>query len=286
MRCSLSRGLFISGHVDHSFQCIAQSAAAILMSVTLTCSVCASAQSGSETAALQDPAAVSAVKMAIMSMGGTTSFRSIKDATVTAQANPPNPLMNAPAGQITWMTIGMSIRSATTTQSEKSVYTVQNGKGLVEDASGKVTPMDSRLALTLFPFHLPGAVLLNLLNTSNESMSVVQDAGASTNIVHVRFQEQMSDPSLAPVTQQDWYIDMRTGLPSRVDYYLPNITNPSLDGTATILFTSWQKTPTILMVCPALFVPVDVRETGMRGALNGTREEAYARTDSEPTSSS
>ena len=34
--------------------------------------------------------------------------------------------------------------------------------------------------------------------------------------------------------------------------------------------------------CPALFVPVDVRETGMKGAWNGTRKEAYARTDSEP----
>jgi hypothetical protein len=28
--------------------------------------------------------------------------------------------------------------------------------------------------------------------------------------------------------------------------------------------------------CPASFVPVDLRETGMRGALNGTRKEAYA----------
>jgi hypothetical protein len=57
----------------------------------------------------------------------------------------------------------------------------------------------------------------------------------------------MSDPTLTPVTQQDWYVDMNTGLPTRVDYYLPNITNSALDGTATILFTSWQKTPTILV---------------------------------------
>jgi hypothetical protein len=40
---------------------------------------------------------------------------------------------------------------------------------------------------------------------------------------------------------------MTTGLPTRVDYYLPNITNPSLDGTATVLYSSWQKTPTILL---------------------------------------
>jgi hypothetical protein len=37
---------------------------------------------------------------------------------------------------------------------------------------------------------------------------------------------------------------------------------------------------------PATFVPVDVRETGMRGALNGARKEAFAGTDCEPASSS
>jgi ABC-type glutathione transport system ATPase component len=35
---------------------------------------------------------------------------------------------------------------------------------------------------------------------------------------------------------------------------------------------------------PANFVPVELRETGMRGALNGTREEEYARADCEPAS--
>jgi hypothetical protein len=33
--------------------------------------------------------------------------------------------------------------------------------------------------------------------------------------------------------------------------------------------------------CPALFVPVAMRETGMRGALNGARKEAYAGADCE-----
>jgi hypothetical protein len=34
--------------------------------------------------------------------------------------------------------------------------------------------------------------------------------------------------------------------------------------------------------CPATFVPAAMRETGMRGALNGTREEEYAGADCEP----
>lgn len=195
-------------------------------------------QSGSESSTTQDPNAIAALTIAINSMGGTTAFTTIQDATVTCQTS---------AGQITWQSIGMSIRYTSTSRSGNSIYTDQSGTGYVEDSSGNVSPMDPRLALTLFPFDIPGAVLNYLLNASNETLSVVQDAGANPSIVHVRSLIQMSDPSLTPVTQQDWYIDMSTGLPSRVDYYLPNAANPALDGTATILFTSWQKTPTVLI---------------------------------------
>jgi hypothetical protein len=34
--------------------------------------------------------------------------------------------------------------------------------------------------------------------------------------------------------------------------------------------------------CPANFVPASVRQTGMRGAWNGEREEAHCRADREP----
>ena len=46
----------------------------------------------------------------------------------------------------------------------------------------------------------------------------------------------------------------------------------------------YEKERELYLECPALFVPVDVRETGMRGALNGTRKEAYAGADCEPAS--
>jgi len=224
-----------------------RTAAALVASLFLTCGAGISAQNGSGNASQQDPAAVAAVRMAIASMGGTYALASIQDATVTAHVTSLDSPNVAATGQIAWTTIGMSIRSTTNSQSGNSAYAVQNGKGLVEDATGNVSPMDPRLALTIFPHHLPGVVLLNLLRDSNESLTVVQDAGATKNIIHVRFQKQLSDPILTSSTQQDWYIDMTTGLPSRVDYFLPNITNASLDGTTTVRFTSWQKTPSILM---------------------------------------
>lgn len=38
--------------------------------------------------------------------------------------------------------------------------------------------------------------------------------------------------------------------------------------------------------CPAVFVPVAMRETGMEGALNGAEEEVYTGADREPSSTS
>jgi hypothetical protein len=36
------------------------------------------------------------------------------------------------------------------------------------------------------------------------------------------------------------------------------------------------------MECPALFVPVEMRQTGTRGAIYGTREEAHGGAECEP----
>jgi adenine-specific DNA-methyltransferase len=40
-----------------------------------------------------------------------------------------------------------------------------------------------------------------------------------------------------------------------------------------------------MVECPVPFVPVEMRETGMRGAINGAEKEVYARADREPASS-
>jgi hypothetical protein len=49
---------------------------------------------------------------------------------------------------------------------------------------------------------------------------------------------------------------------------------------------TWRWHITLLgLECPALFVPVEVRETGMKGAFDGTREKEYAGADCESASS-
>ena len=110
-----------------------------------------------------------------------------------------------------------------------------------------VTPMDSSFAVTLFPYHLPGEVLLYLLSAADRSLRIVSDNGTDDNLIHVQTESQAVDSTLTAFTLQDWYFDPRTGLPSRVDYVLPGSASSNSNGTASIVFLSWQKTPASLV---------------------------------------
>jgi hypothetical protein len=46
--------------------------------------------------------------------------------------------------------------------------------------------------------------------------------------------------------------------------------------------TDFNKLLKLICGMPGLFLPVEVRQTGMREAIYGAREEAYSRADREP----
>jgi hypothetical protein len=198
----------------------------------------------SSNSAIQDPSAVSAINTALASMGGQPAFSAIQDATVIGQSQTSSTGAGS-SGQITWKTIGMAVRCETAASSGTSIFTASNGVGYVEDVLGNVSQMNQRVELSTFPYTMPGIVLSYLLNAPGESLSVIQDQGASSSVVHIQAIMQLSDPNLAAATKQDWYINLNTGLPSRVDYDLVDPSGSSPDGTVTVLYSSWQTTPTI-----------------------------------------
>jgi hypothetical protein len=191
--------------------------------------------------AQQDPAAISAIQTALNSMGGAPAFSAIQDATVSGQTVDGNGQPISP--QITWESIGISIRSAVTSQSGTSISTAQNGVGYVESPSGTVSAMDSRTANSMFPPDMPGAMLLYLLNATNYTLTTISDSGPT--VIHFQSVELSSNLTPISETQQDWYVDTGTGLPTQVVYVIPSTSGP--DQTGTIQFTSWQKTSTVLV---------------------------------------
>jgi hypothetical protein len=105
--------------------------------------------------------------------------------------------------------------------------------------------MDTRTANSMFPPDMPGIVLSYLLNASNCSLTIVNDNGANPTVVHIQAAMLGSNQTPISETQQDWYVDTTTGLPTQVNYVIPSTSGP--DQSGTIQFTSWQKTPTVLV---------------------------------------
>jgi hypothetical protein len=201
----------------------------------------ASAQSPS--AVKRDQAAVQVLAQALNEMGGQSAFSSIQDVIVQGQMQSPTS-SNTPE-QITWKNRGMSMRYEYSAQDGKSVAIFDHGKGHRRDSSGNISEMDHRTSLTLFPTHLPGVALLSLLDSPDRSLSVIPTTDSESNMVHVRSEKQMAKPGFSRITRQDWYFDQTTGLPIRVDYYLPDLKNQRFDGTATVLYTGWQTASSI-----------------------------------------
>ena len=204
--------------------------------------------------ATKDPAAVSAINTALASMGGQPALAAVQDAVVTAQ------IQGAADGQpgttqFTWKSIGLALRTEATASSGNTISTSQGGIGYIEDATGTVSSMDQRLGHSIFPHHLPGIALLYLLNAPDRSLSIISDTSATPNLVHVLSVQVLSDQSTVYETQQDWYIDMSLGLPTRVDFVIPAPSGP--DGTGSVQLISWQKTSTLLMP-----LTIEVTENG------------------------
>jgi len=207
--------------------------------LSMACLVSAQAPS----AARRDQTAVQTVTQALNAMGGLAAWSQVTDATVKGQFQ--SPASSDTHERVTWKSRGMSIRYEYSSPDGKSVAVVDQGKGHRQDSTGNVTEMDHRVSLTLFPAHLPGVALLSLLNSPDRSLSVVPATGSESNTIHVRSEKQMAKPGFSRITRQDWYFDLTTGLPIRVEFYLPDLKNQRFDGTATVTYTRWQTASSI-----------------------------------------
>jgi len=203
----------------------------------------ASAQNSVQQAPTKDPQAVAALNATLAAMGGQAAFGAIQDVTVSGQSQSSD--QSAPADQFVWKSIGMSVRHEYSMPDGTHTSSVSQGKGQSKDPSGKISTIDSRASLTIFPYHMPGSVLLSLLNSADRSLSLVSDPTDDGNLIHLRSVQQLPQPLLGPITRQDWYIDPASGLPVRVSFYLPDLKSQRLDGTATIVFTNWQTAASI-----------------------------------------
>ena len=207
------------------------------------CNESASGQTAVQAVATKDPQAVAALNLALTALGGPTAFAAIQDSTVSGQSQPSDPSL--PTDQFIWKSVGMAIRQEYAMSDGTHISAVIQGKGQSKDPSGQIAPIDGRASLTIFPYHLPGVVLLSLLNSANATLSLISDPTNDGNLIHVRSIRLLSHPLLSPLTRQDWLFDPVSGLPVRVSFCLPDLKSQRLDGTATVTFTGWQSASSV-----------------------------------------
>jgi hypothetical protein len=85
---------------------------------------------------------------------------------------------------------------------------------------------------------------------------------------------QTARPTEAPITTVDPIFEASPTVQRRIWEFVSRFPLPSLWNLEGISVR-------VIVECPATFVPVEMRQTGTRGAVYGTREEAYGGADRE-----
>jgi hypothetical protein len=198
-------------------------------------SICVSAQTAPP---VEDPQAVTVLTASLTAMGGQALFSSIQDSTISGQMQSVDG--QQPPDQFVWKSLGIAIRHEYAMADGLHISVVNQDKGQLKDPDGTVTALNARSSLTILPYHMPGVLLLSLLTSQNVSLALVAQPSSDPQYIHVSAQQQLQDPKLSYLTQQEWEFDPATGLPVKVTFCLPDERNQGHVGQASIAYTAWQ----------------------------------------------
>ena len=102
-------------------------------------------------------------------------------------------------------------------------------------ASGHRRNLPSHIATAVMPFHVPALVLSQVLSDERYSIRLVESTSQSP---HVRITNSQDDEHAA-VIKQDWFFDASTGLPVRLEYLVPSVTNALNSDRASATFSDF-----------------------------------------------
>ncbi len=172
----------------------------------------------------RDSAAVAIVQQAVTALGGFASASQISDATVSGTITPVA-ASSLKAGTFIWEDAPPEFRYTIQTATETRVFVSGHGQPAYEKG-GVVSPLFPHMATASMPFHLPALVLARWIANTNASITLAaNDVVAGTTVIHVHMSLN-TDAISSQVTTQDWYFDIGTAIPLRVEYRLPDNRQP------------------------------------------------------------
>src|ERR1700722_4083084 len=167
---------------------------------------------------VRDDHALKIVQTAINNMGAANSASAIRDCVLTGTSESDFALDSR--REFTWTIAGDEFRYEVS--GAKGTGFFISGHGTPSNTfNGKVTRINYHVARANLPYHLPGLLLSRELANPNYAVKYVGAAivaGRRAAQVHLG---DGSDKLASLVSPQDWYFDLGSGLPLRVEFRIP-----------------------------------------------------------------
>jgi hypothetical protein len=196
------------------------------------------AQSTTTTSPVRDPQAIATFQSAISALGGVSAAAAIQDFSIQGTeeyaANPdPTP------ATFTWLNSGVEF--SFTVQNANGTYTALSGHGTPAQLKhGSWIPLPPYVARSVLALHNPVFVLYTELLNQNYSLQYVGAAVVDNKPAIQIHTADNSDATGQYVTRQEWYFDLTSFLPVRVEYKIPDERNVQGSTTGSEEFSNYQ----------------------------------------------
>jgi hypothetical protein len=191
----------------------------------------------------RDSQALGVVQNAINALGGATNISQVKDWKVVAQRQASS-ASHSPSGEVVWEATGTEFKSDFPAANGRSVLVSGHGRP-VRTGVGVTEAVPQYVLRALFVPSLVGAVLLRELQDPNYSFEFVSKNLSNRQVTIIRTFSVASETDRI-ATEQTWYFDSATGLPSRIEYRFPDAKDPSRFGKPSVDFSAYKSISNVL----------------------------------------
>jgi outer membrane lipoprotein-sorting protein len=193
---------------------------------------------------VRDSHALKIVQIAINNMGAENGASTIQDCVVTGISE--SDFSSDLRKEFTWTMAGDEFRFEVNGAKGKDLFVSGHGTP-TNSHNEKVSRINYHMARANLPYYLPGLLLSREL--ANPSFSV-KYVGASSvggyRVVQVHLSDG-SDKIASLVTPQDWYFDLNSGMPLRVEFRIPSNDNAADFAVGTFDFSDFRMERGMLM---------------------------------------
>ena len=191
----------------------------------------------------RDSQALAVIQKAINSLGGAATISQVKDWKVIAQRQT-SAASPSPSGKIIWEAAGAECKSDFPSPNGRSILTTGHGNP-IRAVGGVAEPVAPYVVHAMFVPSLVGALLLTEFQDQNRSFELAPQNAQNSAFTIIKTYSVVNQSDRV-ATEQTWYFDTGTGLPTRIEYRFPNSKNPTQFGTTSVDLSNFKSIGNVL----------------------------------------